>query len=195
MSIQFPSPGPQGAPGEPGPPGPEKKTTSGFLLVIHSQSEMVPNCPHGLTLLWEGYSLLYLEGQERAHTQDLGMRFTLTSQKDDMKCTYMSSYRYSVCVSQARRVHVCVCSAQCRSPVVIRKRVDMQAAMTNPSGCPPRPPIPRSLLRGWKYGHISADVWFVKLHHQPLQYTVKTRLHHSVHPDGEVSGLDIHSLW
>lgn len=25
-----------------------------------------------MNTLWEGFSLLYLEGQERAHTQDLG---------------------------------------------------------------------------------------------------------------------------
>lgn len=45
---------------------------SGFLLVIHSQSEVVPECPTGMPLLWSGYSLLYLEGQEKAYTQDLG---------------------------------------------------------------------------------------------------------------------------
>lgn len=59
--------------GEKGLPGPRKFLNSGFLLVIHSQSKMVPSCPLNMRKLWIGYSLLYLEGQEKAHTQDLGM--------------------------------------------------------------------------------------------------------------------------
>lgn len=38
----------------------------------HSQSPQVPMCPQGMAKLWEGYSLLYVEGQEKAHNQDLG---------------------------------------------------------------------------------------------------------------------------
>lgn len=30
-------------------------------------------CPVGMSKLWDGYSLLYFEGQEKAHNQDLGM--------------------------------------------------------------------------------------------------------------------------
>lgn len=40
--------------------------------MMHSQSMTVPSCPGNMKLLWTGYSLLYLEGQEKAHTQDLG---------------------------------------------------------------------------------------------------------------------------
>lgn len=64
--------------GEPGPigdrgfPGPTKHLNSGFLLVRHSQSKNIPTCPLNMRALWHGYSLLYLEGQEKAHTQDLG---------------------------------------------------------------------------------------------------------------------------
>lgn len=29
-------------------------------------------CPVGMNKLWSGYSLLYFEGQEKAHNQDLG---------------------------------------------------------------------------------------------------------------------------
>lgn len=66
--------GEQGPPGDEGPPGPSERFNSGFLLVIHSQSTDVPKCPRNMTKLWDGYSLLYLEGQEKAHTQDLGRK-------------------------------------------------------------------------------------------------------------------------
>lgn len=49
-----------------------RKLNSGFLLVMHSQSTSIPACPLNMRVLWVGYSLLYLEGQEKAHTQDLG---------------------------------------------------------------------------------------------------------------------------
>ncbi|XP_038131449.1 collagen alpha-4(IV) chain-like [Cyprinodon tularosa] len=66
--------GPQGAPGPPGhlaEPG-NKGPRSSFLLVIHSQSVEVPQCPAGSNQLWVGYSLVHLEGQYRAQTEDLG---------------------------------------------------------------------------------------------------------------------------
>lgn len=59
--------------GDRGRPGQEKRLNSGFLLVLHSQSSRVPTCPLRMKVLWDGYSLLYLEGQEKAHTQDLGI--------------------------------------------------------------------------------------------------------------------------
>merc|ERR1711911_208484 len=45
---------------------------SGFLVVKHSQSTTVPFCEPGHVKLWNGYSLLYIEGNERSHNQDLG---------------------------------------------------------------------------------------------------------------------------
>ncbi|GLD58536.1 collagen alpha-4(IV) chain-like protein [Lates japonicus] len=61
-----------GLPGNPGEPGRRGALRSGFLLVIHSQSIQVPRCPEGSGQLWVGYSLVYLEGQGKAYTQDLG---------------------------------------------------------------------------------------------------------------------------
>uniref|UniRef100_A0A8U7NTK2 Uncharacterized protein n=1 Tax=Corvus moneduloides TaxID=1196302 RepID=A0A8U7NTK2_CORMO len=66
-------PGPPGQTGVPGQPGPHIRSASGFLLVLHSQSDREPLCPQGMPKLWTGYSLLYLEGQEKAHNQDLGL--------------------------------------------------------------------------------------------------------------------------
>ncbi|NXY92702.1 CO4A6 protein, partial [Alcedo cyanopectus] len=44
----------------------------GYTLVKHSQSDQIPPCPIGMSKLWDGYSLLYVEGQEKSHNQDLG---------------------------------------------------------------------------------------------------------------------------
>uniref|UniRef100_A0A3P9AR29 Collagen IV NC1 domain-containing protein n=1 Tax=Maylandia zebra TaxID=106582 RepID=A0A3P9AR29_9CICH len=63
--------GNRGPEGEKGSHGPTKELNLG-LLVMHSQSANTPRCPGNMNTLWEGFSLLYLEGQERAHTQDLG---------------------------------------------------------------------------------------------------------------------------
>lgn len=66
-------PGDKGAKGSMGRPGPARPT--GYLLVQHSQERTVPQCPIGLTKLWDGYSFLYMEGNERAHSQHLGKFF------------------------------------------------------------------------------------------------------------------------
>ena len=42
-------------------------------MVKHSQSTTVPFCESGQVELWKGYSLLYTEGNEKAHNQDLGI--------------------------------------------------------------------------------------------------------------------------
>lgn len=66
-------PGEPGRPGSPGLPGmPGRSISIGYLLVKHSQTDKEPMCPVGMNKLWSGYSLLYFEGQEKAHNQDLG---------------------------------------------------------------------------------------------------------------------------
>ena len=45
------------------------------MLVRHSQTSNVPRCEPGELQLWDGYSLLYLEGNEKSHHQDLGISF------------------------------------------------------------------------------------------------------------------------
>jgi len=65
-----------GAPGEKGEAGrpceQQNDYQSGFLVVKHSQTTKIPQCEAGQIQLWTGYSLLYVEGNERAHNQDLG---------------------------------------------------------------------------------------------------------------------------
>lgn len=46
---------------------------TGYVLVRHSQQTRVPGCPLGLTKLWDGYSFLYMQGNEGSHSQSLGM--------------------------------------------------------------------------------------------------------------------------
>lgn len=66
--------GERGFKGEPGAPCVEVSDyLTGTLLVRHSQSREVPQCERGHTKIWEGYSLLYVSGNEKPHGQDLGM--------------------------------------------------------------------------------------------------------------------------
>ncbi|XP_069755220.1 collagen alpha-4(IV) chain-like [Narcine bancroftii] len=68
--------GDQGPPGEQGPPGNLglcPPLPGGFLIVVHSQSERTPKCPQNMPSLWHGYSLLYLQGQGKSHSLDLGL--------------------------------------------------------------------------------------------------------------------------
>ena len=60
-----------GLPGEPAPPGPPPRQR-GYLITRHSQSILVPECPKGTAPLWEGYSLIHVTGDHKAHGQDLG---------------------------------------------------------------------------------------------------------------------------
>ncbi|CAJ0937503.1 unnamed protein product, partial [Ranitomeya imitator] len=67
----------QGPPGSDGLPGPmglpgQASMAHGFLVTRHSQTTEVPQCPFGTVPVYIGYSLLYVQGNERAHGQDLG---------------------------------------------------------------------------------------------------------------------------
>lgn len=64
-------PGPKGIQGLPGPcvDNPEKDS---FLFTRHSQNLFVPRCPPGTNKVYSGYSLLFINGNNRAHGQDLG---------------------------------------------------------------------------------------------------------------------------
>lgn len=54
-----------------GGPGPSIPT--GYILTRHSQETRIPTCPPGTNKLWDGYSFLFMEGNEGGHSQSLGM--------------------------------------------------------------------------------------------------------------------------
>ena len=60
-----------GRSGEPGPPGPAAIQGINFIT-RHSQTTIVPDCPFGMRKMWDGYSFLFMQGNERPHGQDLG---------------------------------------------------------------------------------------------------------------------------
>uniref|UniRef100_A0A8C8RBQ9 Collagen IV NC1 domain-containing protein n=1 Tax=Pelusios castaneus TaxID=367368 RepID=A0A8C8RBQ9_9SAUR len=102
-------PGVQGLPGPPGIsiPGPTRR---GFIFTRHSQSTKIPACPSGTAELYSGYSLLFVQGNEQAHGQDLGtigsclQRFTtmpfLFCNTNDV-CSFASRNDYSYWLSTA----------------------------------------------------------------------------------------------
>merc|ERR1711981_413947 len=63
--------GKDGINGGKGPQGPSAAPHS-FIFTRHSQEITIPACPAGTTKLWDGYSLLFTQTNERAHGQDLG---------------------------------------------------------------------------------------------------------------------------
>lgn len=67
-------PGQDGRPGVPGTPGNAGLSVfnHGYFLTRHSQTTSLAECPNGMEKMWDGYSLLFMQGNERAHGQDLG---------------------------------------------------------------------------------------------------------------------------
>ncbi|CAO2625188.1 Collagen alpha-3(IV) chain, partial [Lemmus lemmus] len=70
-------PGLDGLPGLKGKPGDRGTPASGtrmrgFVFTRHSQTTAVPSCPEGTQPLYSGFSLLFVQGNEHAHGQDLG---------------------------------------------------------------------------------------------------------------------------
>ncbi|XP_037088453.1 collagen alpha-2(IV) chain-like, partial [Pollicipes pollicipes] len=103
-------PGPYGPPGGRGPPGDDAPQTGppppsrGFFFTRHSQSTYVPQCPPGTSQLWQGYSLLHVTGNAKAHGADLGtpgsclLKFTTMPYvfcSGNEKCEYAQRNDYS----------------------------------------------------------------------------------------------------
>jgi len=60
-----------GRDGETGPPG-ASALLHGNFITRHSQTTDIPACPFGLSKMWDGYSFLFMQGNELPHGQDLG---------------------------------------------------------------------------------------------------------------------------
>ena len=60
--------GPPGEPAEPARPIPKR----GYVFTVHSQTDIVPQCPGNTRELWHGYSLLNYMDDKKSYTQDLG---------------------------------------------------------------------------------------------------------------------------
>lgn len=71
--------GENGRPGRDGLPGEAGLSAlfHGYFVTRHSQTDTVPECPFGMRRLWAGYSLLFMQGNERGHGQDLGRNLIL----------------------------------------------------------------------------------------------------------------------
>lgn len=64
-------PGLKGKLGDRGTPA-SRTSMQGFVFTRHSQTTATPSCPEGTQPLYSGFSLLSVQGNERAHGQDLG---------------------------------------------------------------------------------------------------------------------------
>ena len=85
-----------------GPPG-TPSVDHGFLVTRHSQTTDDPLCPPGTKILYHGYSLLYVQGNERAHGQDLGkVQFFLCVARGGFPTRYMVAL--SICHSVVGQV-------------------------------------------------------------------------------------------
>ncbi|KAF2979232.1 hypothetical protein EK904_004257 [Melospiza melodia maxima] len=160
--------GPQGPPGQtgvPGQPGPQIRSASGFLLVLHSQSDREPLCPQGMPKLWTGYSLLYLEGQEKAHNQDLGLAGSCLPVFSTMPfaycninqvCYYASRNDKSYWLASAAPLPTAPLSEEEIQPYISRCAVceapaQAVALHSQDQSIPPCPPSWRSLWIGYSF--------------------------------------------
>lgn len=65
--------GVEGVPGEPG----SAASASGFYVTRHSQGQAPPVCPSGYQKMWDGYSLLYVQGADIINLTPLGISILL----------------------------------------------------------------------------------------------------------------------
>lgn len=124
-------PGQRGEPGTPGTTGVigQSATGEGYHMVVHSQSISIPDCPLNLTRLWTGYSLLYVQGHDTSHGQDLGAsgscmrRFTTMPYlfcNINEQCYYASRNDYSYWLTTDLNIPMMPISAPAVEPFISR---------------------------------------------------------------------------
>ncbi|KAJ7390303.1 collagen [Desmophyllum pertusum] len=98
-------------------------------MVVHSQSTSIPECPLNLTRLWTGYSLLYVQGHDTSHGQDLGSsgscmrRFTTMPYlfcNINEQCYYASRNDYSYWLTTDIQIPMMPISAPAVEPFISR---------------------------------------------------------------------------
>ena len=98
-------------------------------MVVHSQSVSIPDCPLNLTRLWTGYSLLYVQGHDTSHGQDLGAsgsclrRFTTMPYlfcNINEQCYYASRNDYSYWLTTDLQIPMMPISAPAVEPFISR---------------------------------------------------------------------------
>ncbi|NXV18375.1 CO4A3 protein, partial [Cepphus grylle] len=138
-------------------------TRRGFIFTRHSQTTKIPSCPHGTSQIYVGYSLLFVQGNERAHGQDLGtagsclQRFTtmpfLFCNTNDV-CSFASRNDYSYWLSTATvmPVDMAPISGRALEPHISRCVVCEGAAMVIAvhSQTTAVPPCPEGWVSLWK---------------------------------------------
>uniref|UniRef100_A0A8D2L693 Collagen IV NC1 domain-containing protein n=1 Tax=Varanus komodoensis TaxID=61221 RepID=A0A8D2L693_VARKO len=159
-------PGVKGLPGFPGPcfSGPAK---SGFIFSRHSQSAKIPSCPPGTTQIYSGYSLLFVQGNEQAHGQDLGtagsclqrfttMPFLLCNPNNVCRFASRNDYSYWLSTAEPMPSDMAPISGKALEPYISRCSVCEGPAMiiavhSQTASVPPCPQGWQSLWKGFSF--------------------------------------------
>lgn len=95
----------------------------------HSQSTSTPTCPPDMIELWRGYSMLYVQGHDTSHGQDLGSAGSCIKRFTTMpylfcnirgQCNYASRNDYSYWLSTDRQIPMMPINADAVEPFIGR---------------------------------------------------------------------------
>uniref|UniRef100_A0A670JKZ5 Collagen IV NC1 domain-containing protein n=1 Tax=Podarcis muralis TaxID=64176 RepID=A0A670JKZ5_PODMU len=172
-------PGQPGLPGKPGaiiagqkgnrgPPGPDGKPVKrGFIFSRHSQSTEIPSCPSGTSQIYSGYSLLFVQGNEQAHGQDLGsagsclqrfttMPFLLCNPSNVCRFASRNDYSYWLSTAEPMPLDMAPISGKALEPYISRCTVCevpavMIAVHSQTTSVPPCPQGWQSVWKGYSF--------------------------------------------
>uniref|UniRef100_A0A3B4A852 Collagen IV NC1 domain-containing protein n=1 Tax=Periophthalmus magnuspinnatus TaxID=409849 RepID=A0A3B4A852_9GOBI len=151
-----------------GPPGKLEGAShsDGFLFTRHSQSLHIPECPAALSRVYSGFSLLFINGNNRAHGQDLGslgsclprfstMPFLFCN--PDSTCRYASrnDYSYWLSTDQSESSSDLLSESQLQNHIsrctVCESRSNVMAVHSQTSSVPDCPQDWDSLWSGFSF--------------------------------------------
>ncbi|KPP57418.1 hypothetical protein Z043_124864, partial [Scleropages formosus] len=161
--------GPPGFKGIQGPPGSYIPSTlsDSFLFTRHSQRATEPTCPEGSTQMFSGYSLLFVNGNNMGHGQDLGTLGSCLPQfstipflfcNPNSTCHYASrnDYSYWLSTDEAMPDNMALISTEMLRPYISRctvceARANIIAVHSQSTIVPECPQKWRSLWAGYSY--------------------------------------------